>query len=79
MFIENKTLYVFVVFSDEVQNIFSQTDCHQQIPFNWESDFVKLHFGQSREKTLNYFEFTQFLQVSSVSLISKFCNLSITE
>uniref|UniRef100_F6X4B8 EF-hand domain-containing protein n=2 Tax=Ciona intestinalis TaxID=7719 RepID=F6X4B8_CIOIN len=47
---------------DEVKSIFSKTSCHQQIPFNWDCDFVRLHFGSKKEKTLNYFEFTQFLQ-----------------
>uniref|UniRef100_H2ZH14 EF-hand domain-containing protein n=1 Tax=Ciona savignyi TaxID=51511 RepID=H2ZH14_CIOSA len=47
---------------DEVKSIFSKTNCHQHIPFNWDCDFIKLHFGSTKENTLNYFEFTQFLQ-----------------
>ncbi|XP_076820244.1 electrogenic aspartate/glutamate antiporter SLC25A12, mitochondrial-like [Clavelina lepadiformis] len=47
---------------DEVKDIFSRTLCHQHIPFNWDCEFVKLHFGANHKKTMNYFEFTQFLQ-----------------
>nr|CAB3266167.1 calcium-binding mitochondrial carrier protein Aralar1-like [Phallusia mammillata] len=47
---------------DEVKEIFSKTVCHQQIPFDWNCSFIKLHFGSDLQKTLNYFEFTQFLQ-----------------
>ncbi|XP_012696143.2 calcium-binding mitochondrial carrier protein Aralar1 isoform X2 [Clupea harengus] len=47
---------------DNVRDIFSQTTVHHHIPFNWECEFVHLHFGHDRKKRLNYLEFTQFLQ-----------------
>ncbi|XP_048165506.1 calcium-binding mitochondrial carrier protein Aralar1 [Corvus hawaiiensis] len=45
-----------------VKEIFEQTVTHLQIPFNWDCEFIRLHFGHNRKKHLNYSEFTQFLQ-----------------
>ncbi|XP_041700275.1 calcium-binding mitochondrial carrier protein Aralar1 isoform X3 [Coregonus clupeaformis] len=45
-----------------VQDIFSQTTVHHHIPFNWDCEFIRLHFGNDRKKNLSYLEFTQFLQ-----------------
>uniref|UniRef100_A0A672T3I4 Solute carrier family 25 member 13 n=1 Tax=Sinocyclocheilus grahami TaxID=75366 RepID=A0A672T3I4_SINGR len=46
---------------EDVKQVFGQTTIHQHIPFNWNSEFVQLHFGAERKKHLNYGEFTQFL------------------
>ncbi|XP_041933526.1 calcium-binding mitochondrial carrier protein Aralar2 isoform X1 [Alosa alosa] len=46
---------------EDVKQVFSQTTIHQHIPFNWDSEFVQLHFGKDRKKHLSYGEFTQFL------------------
>uniref|UniRef100_A0A8C7ZYG9 Solute carrier family 25 member 12 n=1 Tax=Oryzias sinensis TaxID=183150 RepID=A0A8C7ZYG9_9TELE len=45
-----------------VRDIFSQTTVHHHIPFNWDCEFIRLHFGNDRKKHLSYLEFTQFLQ-----------------
>ncbi|NXG70807.1 CMC1 protein, partial [Baryphthengus martii] len=45
-----------------VKEIFEQTNTHLQIPFNWDCEFIRLHFGHNRKKHLNYSEFTQFIQ-----------------
>ncbi|XP_064018931.1 electrogenic aspartate/glutamate antiporter SLC25A12, mitochondrial isoform X3 [Pogoniulus pusillus] len=45
-----------------VKEIFEQTVIHLQIPFNWDCEFIRMHFGHNRKKHLNYSEFTQFLQ-----------------
>uniref|UniRef100_A0A8C7ZXH6 Solute carrier family 25 member 12 n=1 Tax=Oryzias sinensis TaxID=183150 RepID=A0A8C7ZXH6_9TELE len=47
---------------ENVRDIFSQTTVHHHIPFNWNCDFIRLHFGHERSKNLSYAEFTQFLQ-----------------
>ncbi|MFT7799534.1 calcium-binding mitochondrial carrier protein Aralar1-like [Arapaima gigas] len=47
---------------ENVRDIFSQTTVHHHIPFNWDCEFIKLHFGHDRKKHLSYLEFTQFLQ-----------------
>lgn len=47
---------------DEFQSIYSATEVHKQIPFNFDCRFVCLHFGQDKKKELSYDEFTQFLQ-----------------
>lgn len=47
---------------ENVRDIFSQTTVHHHIPFNWDCEFIRLHFGHDRKKHLSYLEFTQFLQ-----------------
>ncbi|XP_056145957.1 electrogenic aspartate/glutamate antiporter SLC25A12, mitochondrial-like [Lampris incognitus] len=47
---------------ENVRDIFSQTTVHHHIPFNWDCEFIRLHFGHERKKRLSYPEFTQFLQ-----------------
>lgn len=49
--------------AENVRDIFSQTTVHHHIPFNWDCEFIRLHFGNQRKKNLSYAEFTQFLQV----------------
>ncbi|KAK5911390.1 hypothetical protein CgunFtcFv8_005569 [Champsocephalus gunnari] len=46
---------------EDVKEVFSQTTIHQHIPFNWDCDFIRMHFGSERVKRLSYGEFTQFL------------------
>ncbi|GLD57849.1 calcium-binding mitochondrial carrier protein Aralar2 isoform X2, partial [Lates japonicus] len=46
---------------EDVKQVFSQTTIHQHIPFNWDCEFIRLHFGMQRDKQLSYGEFTQFL------------------
>ncbi|OWK00070.1 SLC25A12, partial [Cervus elaphus hippelaphus] len=46
---------------ENVKEIFGQTTIHHHIPFNWDCEFIRLHFGHNRKKHLNYTEFTQFL------------------
>lgn len=47
---------------ENVRDIFSQTTVHHHIPFNWDCEFIRLHFGHQRNRNLSYAEFTQFLQ-----------------
>ncbi|XP_067108540.1 electrogenic aspartate/glutamate antiporter SLC25A12, mitochondrial-like [Osmerus mordax] len=47
---------------ENARDIFSQTTVHHHIPFNWDCEFIRLHFGHDRKKHLSYLEFTQFLQ-----------------
>ncbi|XP_078084516.1 calcium-binding mitochondrial carrier protein Aralar1 isoform X1 [Mustelus asterias] len=47
---------------ENIKEIFSQTIIHHHIPFNWDCEFIRLHFGFDRKKNLSYSEFTQFLQ-----------------
>ncbi|XP_077993016.1 electrogenic aspartate/glutamate antiporter SLC25A12, mitochondrial-like [Glandiceps talaboti] len=51
----------YISFS-EFQSVFSLTEVHQHIPFDFDSRFLKLHFGEEKKKELSYQEFTQFLQ-----------------
>ncbi|XP_077435410.1 electrogenic aspartate/glutamate antiporter SLC25A12, mitochondrial-like isoform X2 [Vanacampus margaritifer] len=47
---------------ENVRDIFSQTTVHHHIPFNWDCEFIRLHFGHKKNKNMSYTEFTQFLQ-----------------
>jgi len=46
---------------EEFHAILSQTTLHQILPFNYESDFLKLYFGKNKERQITYHEFSQFL------------------
>ncbi|XP_022087095.1 calcium-binding mitochondrial carrier protein Aralar1-like [Acanthaster planci] len=52
----------FVSF-DEFKKVYSATEVHQQIPFDFNCAFVGRHFGKDKKKELSYAEFTQFLWV----------------
>lgn len=57
---------IFLFFPEDAKQVFGQTTIHQHIPFNWNSEFVQLHFGKDRKRHLTYAEFTQFLLVGLI-------------
>lgn len=57
---------IFICATENARDIFSQTTVHHHIPFKWDCEFIRLHFGQDYKKHLSYLEFTQFLQVCRV-------------
>ncbi|PRD32489.1 UNVERIFIED_CONTAM: aralar1 [Trichonephila clavipes] len=46
---------------DEFEEIIKHTTLHEQIPFNFGSEFLRLHFGGDRKREISYNEFTQLL------------------
>lgn len=48
--------------------VINQTTLHQKVPFNFDSEFVKMYFGKERKRAINYAEFSQFLHVSLANL-----------
>jgi len=46
---------------EEFLGILSKTTLHKKIPFNYESDFIKLYFGKNKDRQITYSEFSQFL------------------
>ncbi|XP_042896208.2 calcium-binding mitochondrial carrier protein Aralar1 isoform X1 [Parasteatoda tepidariorum] len=46
---------------DEFEEIIKHTTLHEKIPFNFASEFLKLHFGADKNRELSYNEFTQLL------------------
>uniref|UniRef100_A0A6I8NDU3 Solute carrier family 25 member 13 n=1 Tax=Ornithorhynchus anatinus TaxID=9258 RepID=A0A6I8NDU3_ORNAN len=46
---------------EDVKQVLGQTAAHRHIPFNWDSEFVRLHFGKDGKRPLSYAEFIQFL------------------
>ncbi|XP_064643384.1 electrogenic aspartate/glutamate antiporter SLC25A12, mitochondrial-like isoform X3 [Lineus longissimus] len=50
----------FVTF-DEFQEVLNLTLLQHDIPFNFDCDFIKLHFGKHKSRAVGYQEFTQIL------------------
>ena len=50
--------------TENFKEVLGTTSIHQKAPFNFDSNFVKLYFGQNLNIELNYYEFCQLLQVS---------------
>ena len=46
---------------DEFESIIKLTTLHEKIPFDFKGDFMNLHFGTNRKRTVTYSEFTQLL------------------
>ncbi|RUS72268.1 hypothetical protein EGW08_019969 [Elysia chlorotica] len=46
---------------DEFEDIIKHTTLHASIPFNFESEFIKLHFGRDKSRKVTYQEFTQLI------------------
>jgi len=46
---------------DEFAAIISHSPIYQKIPFNYDSDFIKLYFGKEKSRQISYNEFSQFL------------------
>ena len=50
----------FITF-DEFEEIIKVTNLHKKIPFNFKSEFVRLHFGDNHKRTVTFPEFSQVL------------------
>nr|XP_045619991.1 calcium-binding mitochondrial carrier protein Aralar1-like [Procambarus clarkii] len=46
---------------DEFVEVIKQTILHQKVPFDFDSEFVKMYFGKERKRVISYAEFCQFL------------------
>lgn len=73
LIIKGATCLFFVSSAEDVKQVFNQTTIHQHIPFNWDCEFIQLHFGIQRDKQLSYGEFTQFLLVGFVLITCSPC------
>ncbi|XP_064594898.1 electrogenic aspartate/glutamate antiporter SLC25A13, mitochondrial-like isoform X2 [Liolophura sinensis] len=47
--------------SDEFVKIIKHTVLHEKMPFNFESEFLRLHFGKDLQRKVTYAEFTQLI------------------
>ncbi|XP_033217961.1 calcium-binding mitochondrial carrier protein Aralar1 isoform X3 [Belonocnema kinseyi] len=45
----------------EFAEVMRKTVLHQRMPFNMDSDFLKLYFGKDKKRLISYSEFSQFL------------------
>lgn len=50
----------FITFED-FQTVISATKKFKEFPFNFDSEFVRMHFGVNRQRHITYKEFTQIL------------------
>ncbi|XP_013781722.1 calcium-binding mitochondrial carrier protein Aralar1-like [Limulus polyphemus] len=46
---------------DEFEEIVGYTTLHEKIPFDFKGEFMRLHFGDNRKRTVSYTEFSQVL------------------
>ncbi|XP_058804524.1 calcium-binding mitochondrial carrier protein Aralar1 isoform X2 [Phymastichus coffea] len=46
---------------DEFAEVMRKTVLHQRMPFNMDSSFIKLYFGNDKKRLISYAEFSQFL------------------
>lgn len=46
----------------------NHTNLQKSVPFDFDSDFVKLHFGHDKKKQITYAEFTQILHVNKQNI-----------
>ncbi|KAL8561913.1 hypothetical protein ACOMHN_046703 [Nucella lapillus] len=46
---------------DEFENIITHTTLNKKMPFNFNSEFIQLHFGKDKSRKVSYNEFTQLL------------------
>ena len=46
---------------DDFKSTYSKTLACKNVPFDFDSDFVKLHFGKNKQKALDFAAFTQML------------------
>lgn len=46
---------------ESFKEIMSHTQLHQTIPFDFNCDFVSMHFGKDRQKQISYQEFSQMI------------------
>lgn len=57
-------LYIYCQSADEFVEVMRKTILHQKMPFNMDSNFIKLYFGKDKKRLISYAEFSQFLHVS---------------
>ena len=48
---------------DEFENVLRHTELFGHIPFDFDSNFIRMQFGKDRSRPVNYTEFTQLLHV----------------
>ena len=53
--------YTFLI--DEFRQTLEHTELNKFVKFNFDTDFVRLHFGAKRDRRISYSEFTQVLWV----------------
>ncbi|KAL5010030.1 hypothetical protein ScPMuIL_012335 [Solemya velum] len=46
---------------DEFEDIIKHTTLNRRIPFNFDSQFIQLHFGKDKKRKVSYAEFTQLI------------------
>lgn len=54
---------IFYVFVEEFQSVLQHAEPNKFVPFNFDCEFIKLHFGEKKDRYINYNEFTQVMWV----------------
>lgn len=61
--------FCLLVSQDEFEDIIKKTTLYHKIPFDFKSEFMALHFGGDRKRTVSYAEFSQLLHVSDLHVL----------
>lgn len=64
-------LVIVFLFLDEFVSVIKKTELFVKLPFNLDSQFMKLYFGEKKNRIINYSEFAQLLHVLNL-LINNF-------
>ncbi|KAF8571075.1 hypothetical protein P879_04870 [Paragonimus westermani] len=48
---------------EDFEEVFRLTTPHRSIPFDFDCDFINLHFGKKKSRQLNYHDFTQIIHI----------------
>ena len=49
--------------SENFRQVWCETSVHKNVPFDFDSHFIHQFFGKEKDHSLDYFEFSQLLQV----------------
>lgn len=52
-----------IYIAGEFEDIIKHTTLNREIPFNFNSEFISLHFGKDKQRKITYSEFTQLIHV----------------
>jgi len=49
--------------TDEFEDVLRHTELFAQLPYDFDSNFIRMQFGRNRSRLVSYAEFTQLLHV----------------
>ncbi|CAG0896588.1 unnamed protein product [Darwinula stevensoni] len=65
----DKFFYCIHFSSDEFSEVIQQTSLYQRLPFDLDSDLMKLYFGKDKKRIISFPEFSQLLHGETLRLV----------